>query len=145
LRLIVAYMCRGFCNIGLERWDEAQKDLETAASQNSDWAKATLVYFHVKKGNKSQAQKLYDELTSPIRTGYSSQVANSLAASFLGKKDLAHEHFKKAFEQHDTWLPYLLNQPILNPIRISDNMMSDPRNMALKKKHFPFMKERRNE
>ena len=107
----LAYLGSGWCNIGLEKWDEAQKDFETSASQNSDWAKAMLVYFYVKNGNKLQAQKLYDELTSPTSTGYSSQSTMSLAASFLGKKDLAHEHFKKAFEQHDTWLPYIITSP----------------------------------
>ena len=137
----LSYLGSGCCNIALEKWDEAQKDFETSASQNSDWAKATLVYFYVKNGNKLQAQKLYDELISPIRTGYSSQSILSLAASFLGKKDLAHEHFKKAIEQRDNWLPYIINHPPY-PIRLPNDVLSDPRNMALMKKHFPFMKER---
>ena len=139
----LAHLSIGWCNIGLENWDEAQKNIETAASQNSDWAKAALVHFYVKNGNKLDAQKLYDELTSPTSSVYSSQATMSLAASFLGKKDLAHDHFKKAFEQHDTWLPYLITQPVLNSISLPNNMLSDPRNMALMKKHFPFMKERR--
>jgi hypothetical protein len=93
----------------------------------------------VKNGNASQAQKLYDELTSSTRTEYSSQYVLSTAASFLGKKDLAHEHFKKAVEQRDNWLPYKIN----HPIRLPNDALSDPRNMALMKKHFPFMKGRR--
>ena len=109
----LAYLISGFCNIGLENWDEAQNDLETSASQNNDWAKAMLVHFYVKNGNKLRAQKLYDELTSPTRTEYSSHYVLSLAASFLGKKYLAHEYFKKAFEQRDGWLPYIINHPIL--------------------------------
>ena len=140
----IAYLGSGWCNIALEKWDEAQKDLETAASQNSDWAKAMLVHIYVKNGNKLQAQKLYDELTSSTSSVYSSQATMSLAASFLGKKDLAHEHFIKAFEQHDTWLPYLTNNPLLNgPMQLPNNVLSDPRNMALMKKHFPFMNEAR--
>jgi len=135
----LAYLHLGFCNVGLEKWDEAQKYFETSASQNNDWAKAVLVHIYVNKGNKLQAQKLYDELTSSTRTEYSSQFVLSEAASFLGKKDLAHEHFKKAFEQRDNWLPYILN----HPIRLPNDVLSDPRNMALMKKHFPFMKERR--
>jgi len=135
----IAYVTSGHCNIGLEKWDEAQKDFETAASQNSDWATAMLVHFYVKNGDRLQAQKLYDELTSPTRTGYSSQYHLSLAASFLGKKELAHEHFKKAIEQHDSVLPFIINFPI----RLPNDVLSDPRNMALMKKHFPFMKERR--
>ena len=78
-------------------------------------------------------------------SAYSSQVTMSLAASFLGKKDLAHEHFKKAFEQHDTWLPFLIANPILNSVHLPNNMLSDPRNMALMEKHFPFMKEWKKE
>ena len=116
------------------------KNLEISASQDCDWAKAVLVYFYMKNGNQLQAQKLYDDLTSPTRSGYSSQSILSLAASFLGKKDLAHEHFKKAIEQHDNWLPYMLN----NPIRLPNDALSDPKNMALMKKHFPFMKRRDN-
>ena len=135
----LGYLMSGHCNIGLEKWDEAQKDFETAANQNSDEAKAMLVYFHMKNGNKLQAQKLYDELTSSTRTEYSSQYFLSTAASFLGKKDLAHEHFKKAVEQRDNWLPYKIN----HPTRLPNDVLSDPRNMALMKKHFPFMKERR--
>ena len=135
----LAHLHLGFCNVGLEKWDEAQKDFETSASQNNDWAKAVLVHFYMKNGNKLQAQKLYDELTSPARTEYSSQYILSTAASFLGKKDVAHEHLKKAFEQRDNWLPYILN----HPIRLPNDVLSDPRNMALMKKHFPFMKERR--
>ena len=57
----------GLCNIALEKWDEAQKDLETSANQDSDWAKAMLVHFYMKNGNQLQAQKLYDELASPTR------------------------------------------------------------------------------
>ena len=139
----LAYLSSGWCNIGLENWDEAQKDIETAVGQNSDWAKATLVHFYMKNGDKLEAQKLYDELTSSTSI-YSSQATMSLAASFLGKEDLAHEHFKKAFEQRDTWLPYLITQPVLNSMRLLPNsMLFDVRNMALMKKHFPFMKERR--
>ena len=136
----LSYLGSGFCNIALENWDEAQKDLETSASQNSDWAKAMLVHFYVKNGSKLRAQELYKELTSPTRTGYSSQYHLSLAASLLGKKDLAHEHFKKAIEQHDSVLPFVINFPI----RLPNDVLSDPRNMALLKKHFPFMKERNN-
>ncbi len=135
----LGYLMRGHCNIGLEKWDDAQKDFETAANQDNDEAKAMLVYFYVKNGNTLQAQKLYDELTSPSRTEYSSQWVLSTAASFLGKKDLAHEHFKKAIEQRDNWLPYKIN----HPTRLPNDALSDPRNMALMKKHFPFMKERR--
>ena len=133
----LAFTNSGWCKMALEQWDEAQKDFETSASQNSDWAKAMLVYFSLKNGNTLQAQKLYDELASPTGVGYSSQVTLSLAAHFLGEKDLAHEHFKKAIEQHDSWLPYLINHPTRN---LPNNMLSDPRNMALMKKHFPFMK-----
>ncbi len=140
----LAYQMAGFCNMGLENWSEAQKDFETSASQNNDQAKAILVYFYVRNGKQLQAQKLYDELTSSTRTDYASQYVLSTAANFLGKKDLAHEHFKKAFEQRDNWLPYLINHPILiDPIRLPKNLLTDPRNMALMKKHFPFMKERR--
>ncbi len=139
----IAYVVSGWCNIGLEKWDEAQKDFEVSASQNNDLAKAMLVYVYMKNGNQLLAQKLYDELASPTGVGYSSQVTMSLAASFLGEKDLAHEHFKKAFEQHDTWLPYLINNPILNSNLLPNNMLLDPRNMALMKKHFPFMNEQR--
>ena len=103
----LSHLGMGLCNIALEKWDEAQKDLETSASQNTDWAKAILVYFYLKNGKPLQAQQLYDDLTSPIRTGFSSQSILSLAASFLGNKDLAHEHFKKAIEQRDNWQPYL--------------------------------------
>ena len=110
----IAYVASGWCNIGLRKWDEAQKDFEVSASQNHDFGKAMLVYVYMKNGNQLQAQKLYDELASPTGVGYSSQVTMSLAASFLGEKDLAHEHFKRAFEQHDTWLPYLITNPILN-------------------------------
>ena len=136
----LSYLGMGQCNLALAKWEEAQKDFETSASQDCDWAKAVLVYFYMKNGNQLQAQKLYNGLTSPTRTGYSSQSILSLAASFLGKKDLAHEHFKKAIEQHDNWLPYMLN----HPIRLPNDALSDPRNMALMKKHFPFMKSRDN-
>jgi len=136
----LSYLGLGLCNIALEKWDEAQKDLETSANQDNDWAKAVLVHFYMRNGNQVQAQKLYDELTSPTRTGYTSQSTLSLAASFLGKKDLAHEHFKKAFEQRDNWLAYIIN----HPIRLPNDALSDPRNMALMKIHFPFMKSTSN-
>ena len=140
----IAHLTSGYCNIALEKWDEAQKDFETAANQNNDLAKAVLVHLYMKNGNKLQAQKLYDELTSSTRAGYSSPYVLSTAASFLGKKDIAHEYFKKAIEQRDGWLPYIINHPVLNgPIRLPNNALSDPRNMALMKKHFPFMNERR--
>jgi len=124
----------------LEKWEEAQKDLETSANQDNDWAKAVLVHFYMRNGNQLQAQKLYDELTSTTRTGYTSQSTLSLAASFLGKKDLAHEHFKKAFEQRDNWLAYIIN----HPIRLPNDALSDPRNMAFMKIHFPVMKSTSN-
>ena len=136
----LSYLGMGQCKLGLAKWEEAQQDFETSSSQDCDWAKAVLVYYYMKNGNQLQAQKLYNELSSPTRSGYSSQTILSLAASFLRKKDLAHEHFKKAFEQHDNWLPYLLN----HPIRLPNDVLSDPRNMALMKKHFPFMKSTYN-
>jgi hypothetical protein len=82
---------------------------------------------------------LYDELTSPTWKEYSSPDVLSIAASFLGKKDLAHEHFKKAIEQHDTLPPYIIN----HPIRLPNDALSDPRNRALMKKHFPLMNGQR--
>jgi hypothetical protein len=90
----------------------------------------------MRQGNAAKAQQLYNELASSAGTEYSSQYAQSLAASFLGKKDLAHEHFKKAIEQHDSWLPYIIN----HPVRLTNDVLSDPRNLALMQKHFPFLK-----
>ena len=139
----IAYWVRGWCNMALDKWEDARRDFETGDSQNSDWSKAMLVYFYTRNGNKLMAQKLYDELAASTGVEHSSHVTMSLAASFLGKRDLAHEHFKKAFEHHDTWLPYLINNPILNSNLLPNNMLSDPRNMALMKKHFPFMREHR--
>ncbi len=37
-------------------------------------------------------------------------------------------------------LPYMIN----HPIRLPNDALSDPRNMALMKNHFPFMKSRAN-
>ena len=54
----LAHLSSGYCNIALENWDEAQKDIETSASQNNDWAKAMLVHFHMKNGSKLQRSKV---------------------------------------------------------------------------------------
>lgn len=132
----LSYLGRGQCNIALEKWGEAQKDLEISASQNTDLAKALLVYCYLRNGNQVKAEKLYDELNSPTRAGYTSQSVVSMAASFLKKSDLAHEHLKKAVEERDNWLPYFINLPI----RLPNDALSDPRNMSLMVEHFPFMK-----
>lgn len=134
----IAYFESGYCNIGLEKWDEAQQDFESSANQNMDWSKAMLVHLYMRKGNREKAQKAYDELVSLATMDYSGQFVLSQAASGLGKKDLAHEHFKKAIEQRDIWLPYIINYPF----RLPNDVLNDPRNMALMKKNFPFMKER---
>lgn len=133
----LSYLSAGFCNIGLGHWAEAQVDIEMAAAQSNDWAKAMLVYFHLKNGKAAEARRLYDELTAPDRNEYVSQYFLALAASFLERKDLAHEHFKAAFRERDPWLPYIID----HPIALARNMLDDPRNMALMMEHFPWFEE----
>ena len=131
----LSHLGSGFCDIsGLENWGEAQKDIRNIGqSKQVIRAKAMLVHFYVKSGNKLRAQELYDELVAPTRTGYSSQYHLSLAASLLRKKILAHEHFKKAIEQHDSLLPFVINFPI----RFPNDVLSDPRNIGADEKTLP--------
>jgi hypothetical protein len=63
-----------------------------------------------------------------IDSGYVSPFSLALGASFLGKKDLAHDYLKKAIAAHDNWITDLRKYPA--PYLI-DDLLSDPRNTEM--------------
>jgi hypothetical protein len=89
-----------------------------------------------KEGSLEKAQTLFNEFVDRSKSRYVSTLNLATAASFLGQKDLANQFFKKAFEDRDAYLFYLRSVYC----RLPNDLLSDPRNVALMEKYLPKMR-----
>ncbi len=120
----------GYCYIALGKKDEALKAMINAGSAN-DRARAALVYLYVNGGKRAEAERIYKSMLEESQKKYISKTCLANAASFLGKKDLAHEFMKQAIEEHDSQLGLY---PIVN-LPLPNDVLSDPRNVKLMEKN----------
>jgi TolB-like protein/lipoprotein NlpI len=123
----------GHCYVHLHQMEPAREAFELSRRLGSEVGASYLVYFYVKEGSVDKAQAIFHELAKSSTTGYTSALSKATAASFLGQKDLANQLFKKACEDHDAYLPYVRGIYC----RLPNDLLSDPRNVALMEKYLP--------
>ena len=95
---------------------------------------ASLGHAYALSGNRSEALRILDELLELSRQQYVSSYEIAVVYTGLGEKDQAIARLKKAFEQRDGWLAFLLKvDPRLDSLRLDPRFISILKNMGLDK------------
>jgi len=123
----------GHCYVRLNQMEKAREAFELSHQLGSDIGASYLIYFYVKEGSLEKAQAAFNDLVKRSITGYVSALNKATAASFLGQKDLANQLFKKACEDRDIYMLHVRS----DYCRLPNDLLSDPRNVALMEKYLP--------
>jgi eukaryotic-like serine/threonine-protein kinase len=94
----------------------------------SGWAESYLGRIYNVQGNAEKAEYILNELLEQRKKTWVSSVCIGLLAGELNKIDLAFEYFDKAFEEHDTLMPFI------NVFEEYNRVRSYPKFQALLKK-----------
>jgi adenylate cyclase len=137
-----SYNSLGHCYLALGRLKEAELSYRLADDHNNKLAQPGLINCLIQEGKLEQAKNLFEQkmrgsfedVVNRSKTEKVSFVSLANAASYLGKKDLAHQLLLKAFEEHDEQILILCDIPIRQP----NDLLTDPRNVALIKKNKMF-------
>jgi tetratricopeptide (TPR) repeat protein len=117
----------GLTYMALNRLEDARRAFQLGDSLQNDQGTSYLIHVLIRQGKKKEAQEAYKKLQAISRNQYVHEISFAIAAYSLGEKDLAHDYFKKAIENHDTWMLYYISYPV----QILDGLLQDPRNKKL--------------
>jgi tetratricopeptide (TPR) repeat protein len=101
-------------------------------SDGNPFATAALACGHYLTGRKDQSDKLYDSLLKRSETEYVPATSFFLIHRFRGEEAPALEWLKKACSEHDTFLPWLKDNPVYFPE--NSRYLELIREMGLRKK-----------
>jgi len=111
-------------------YEEAIEAFQKARTfdEGNTWVMAELGHAYAASGNRSEAQKVLNELQQLSKRRYVPPDNIALVYLGLGKKDLMFEYLEKAYEDRSVGLSWLKADPIF------DSLRSDPRFTALLKR-----------
>jgi len=111
-------------------YEEAIEAFQKAKTfdQGNTWVTAELGHVYAVSGNRSEAQKVLDELEQLSKRRYVPPDNIALVYLGLGKKNLTFEYLEKAYEHRSVGMSWLKADPIF------DSLRSDPRFTALLKR-----------
>jgi len=111
-------------------YEEAIEAFQKARTfdEGNTWVTAELGHAYAVSGNRSEAQKVLDELEQLSKRSYVPPDNIALVYLGLGKKNLTFEYLEKAYEDRSVGLSWLKADPIF------DSLRSDPRFIKLLKK-----------
>jgi len=119
----MVYRERGMYEDAIQAFQKAR-----TFDEGNTWVTAELGHAYAVSGNKSEAQKVLDELEQLSKRSYVPPDNIALVYLGLGERNLTFEYLEKAYEDRSVGLPWLKADPIF------DNLRSDPRFTALLKK-----------
>ncbi len=76
---------------------------------------------HSMAGRRDEALEIRDELRERSRQRYTGSGDLAVVYAALGEREQAFLWLEKAFDERDSWMPYLKVEPLFDPLR------SDPR------------------
>lgn len=97
----------------------------------STYLLATLGYVLGRTGNRDDAERIVDELTSRAQQGYVSPVSFAMAFLGVGSFDRALEWAERAFDDRRGWLAYLAVNPLFDSVREHPRFANLVRRMRL--------------
>jgi serine/threonine protein kinase/Tfp pilus assembly protein PilF len=111
-------------------YEEAVEAFQKARTfdEGNTWVTAELGHAYAVSGNRSEAQKVLDELEQLSKRSYVPPDNIALVYLGLGKIDLTFEYLEKAYEDRSVGLSWLKADPIF------DSLRSNPRFTALLKR-----------
>ncbi len=111
-------------------YEEAIEAFQKARTfdEGNTWVTAELGHAYAVSGNRSEAQKVLDELEQLSKRSYVPPDNIALVYWGFGKKNLTFEYLEKAYEGRSVGLSWLKADPIF------DSLRSDPRFIKLLKK-----------
>ena len=98
-------------------YEEALREYEKAVllSDGNPFITAVLISNYFGRGRTEQAEMLFNSLRKRSETEYVPPTCFFLIYRFIDKKDLALTWLKRAFDEHDTFLPMLKDNPLIFP------------------------------
>jgi len=119
----MVYRERGMYEEAIEAFQKAK-----TFDEGNTWVTAELGHAYAASGNRSEAQKVLDELKQLSKRRYVPPDNIALVYLGLGKKNLMFEYLEKAYEHRSVGMSWLKADPIF------DSLRSDPRFKALLKR-----------
>ena len=119
----MVYRERGLYREAIEAFRKAR-----TFDEGNSWVTANLAHTYAVSGNRSEAQKVLDELEQVSKRRYVPPDNIALVYLGLGEKNLMFEYLEKAYQDRSVGLIWLRSDPIFDSIR------SDPRFIALLKR-----------
>ncbi len=119
----MVYRERGMYEEAIEAFQKAK-----TFDEGNTWVTAELGHAYAISGERSEAQKVLDELEQLSKRRYVPPDNIALVYLGLGKKNLTFEYLEKAYEDRSVGLSWLKADPIF------DSLRSDPRFKALLKR-----------
>jgi len=128
----LAHWFIGAAYLGKSMFEEAVAEYEKAVdlSGGTPIVMTHLAILYYESGKKDKAEKLFDSLKQRQRNEYIPPMCFYLINKVRGDHDQAFEWVKRACEEHDSFLPWLIVTPTIETGRIPD----EPRYRALLKK-----------
>ncbi len=114
------------------KYDDAIAALERAVSStNTQHLKAELARIYAQSGRREEALAVLSELTQEAKQQYVSPANLARIYLGLGEIELLYEQLEKAVAERSVRLPWLMVDPILDPIRAESRFQDLRRRMGL--------------
>jgi TolB-like protein/Flp pilus assembly protein TadD len=112
-----AHLELGNAYVAKVMYEEAITEYEKAAflSNGNPFITAVLISNYYTSGRTEQAEQLFNGLKTRSGTEYVPPSCFYLIYRFIDKEDLALAWLKKAFDEHDTFLPMIKDNPFIFP------------------------------
>jgi TolB-like protein/Tfp pilus assembly protein PilF len=98
---------------GMFKETVAEKEKAVDLSNGNPFLIASLVCEYYQNGNIEKAEKLFESLRKRSETEYVPATSFYRIYNVRGEEDLALEWLKRACNEHDTFLPWLMGTPII--------------------------------
>jgi TolB-like protein/Tfp pilus assembly protein PilF len=109
-------------------YEQAVAEFNSITDAHTPFRLMSLACAHAMAGRRDEAREALDELREQSRQRYTSPGDFAVVYAALGEREQAFLWLEKAFDERDSWMPYLKVEPLFDPLR------SDPRFQDLQRR-----------
>ena len=135
-----SYRIQGLILTMLGEYVEAERVLREAlelASPGSTYTKATLAYSLARRGDRTFALQVRDELLEKRKNDYVSPVELATVNIGLGEFEQAIDWCERAVDERRGWVMYLGVHPVVDPLRQNPRFQTLVQKMGLESIRLP--------